>query len=541
MAPIFVGSNDDNSRVRSDRVGFAISTSNPGSASEGDAYYNSSDSQLNIYDGSAWASAGAGGNSVELVASGTLSDGQTVIIQSDGTVTGIGSTAISQSVGTAVTFESGNTKMYYQGQNMIYDSANEKIVIFYEDESNNDYGTAVVGTVDGNSNTITFGTPVVFEDDGATSNIAAAYNSTRNECIIGWFRGSYLYGAVGRVSGNTITFHNERIVNASANYLSIAYDPVEEAVVYFYQDTANSNRGTARVGKITDDTFNMDGSERQFNSTTSGTKDIQAVYDTASGKIVIIYVDAGNSDYGTAIVGTVDGSGVGDISFGSETTFSAASETDRKLGIVYDAGAEKVVVFYNPSGYSFAAKVGTVSGTSISFGSQVINDGSYESVVGAYNSVTQKIVVAYTGPGNGIDFTEGTVTGTAVTFTVPNQLNSAIAGPKSLVFDSSASKIVIAYENESHASGTDPGEAQVYTSEGTNLTANNFLGFSDAAYSDGQTAKIQIAGSVDDAQSGLTTARKFYVQNDGSLSTTAGDPSVEAGVGISTTQIIVKG
>ena len=59
----------------------------------------------------------------------------------------------------------------------------------------------------------------------------------------------------------------------------------------------------------------------QFNSTTSGTKDIQAVYDTASGKIVIIYVDAGNSDYGTAIVGTVDGSGVGDISFGSETTF----------------------------------------------------------------------------------------------------------------------------------------------------------------------------------------------------------------------------
>ena len=132
MAPIFVGSNDDNSRVRSNRVGFAISTSNPGSASEGDAYYNSTDNQLNIYDGSAWASAGAGGNSVELVASGTLSDGQTVIIQSDGTVTGIGSTAISQSVGTAVTFESGNTKMYYQGQNMIYDSANENIVIFYD-------------------------------------------------------------------------------------------------------------------------------------------------------------------------------------------------------------------------------------------------------------------------------------------------------------------------------------------------------------------------------------------------------------------------
>ena len=68
MALIFVGSNDDNSRVRSDRVGFAISSSNPGSASEGNAYYNSTDNQLNIYDGSAWSSAGAGGNSVELTA-----------------------------------------------------------------------------------------------------------------------------------------------------------------------------------------------------------------------------------------------------------------------------------------------------------------------------------------------------------------------------------------------------------------------------------------------------------------------------------------
>ena len=310
-------------------------------------------------------------------------------------------------------------------------------------------------------------------------------------------------------------------------------------MVYFYQDTANSNRGTARVGKITDDTFNMDGSERQFNSTTSGTKDIQAVYDTASGKIVIIYVDAGNSDYGTAIVGTVDGSGVGDISFGSEATFSGPTMTDRKIGIVYDAGAEKVVVFYNPSS-SFAAKVGTVSGTSISFGSEVINDGGYESVVGAYNSVTQKIVVAYTGPGNGIDFTEGTVTGTAVTFTVPNQLNSAIAGPKSLIFDSSASKIVIAYENESHASGTDPGEAQVYTSEGTNLTSENFIGFSDASYTDGQTANIQIISSIDDAQSGLTTGSKFYVQNDGTLGTTAGDPSVLAGTAVSGTEILIK-
>ena len=44
--PIFVGSNSDDSRIRSNRVGFAVSTANPGSASEGDVYFNSSDSGL---------------------------------------------------------------------------------------------------------------------------------------------------------------------------------------------------------------------------------------------------------------------------------------------------------------------------------------------------------------------------------------------------------------------------------------------------------------------------------------------------------------
>ena len=52
MAPLFVGSNSDDSRIRSDRVGLAASTSNPASADTGDVYYNSTDNKLNVYDGS---------------------------------------------------------------------------------------------------------------------------------------------------------------------------------------------------------------------------------------------------------------------------------------------------------------------------------------------------------------------------------------------------------------------------------------------------------------------------------------------------------
>ena len=72
--PVFVGTGDTSSRIRSNRVGFASHSANPGTASEGDVYFNSSDGGLRAYDGSAWSAVGAGGGTVELVASGTLSN-----------------------------------------------------------------------------------------------------------------------------------------------------------------------------------------------------------------------------------------------------------------------------------------------------------------------------------------------------------------------------------------------------------------------------------------------------------------------------------
>lgn len=77
---------------------------------------------------------------------------------------------------------------------------------------------------------------------------------------------------------------------------------------------------------------------------------------------------------------------------------------------------------------------------------------------------------------------------------------------------------------------------------GPNLTtAENFIGIADGAYADGTTATIQLVGSVDDAQSGLTAGETYYVQTDGSLSTTPDTPEVEAGFAISATEIVVKG
>jgi hypothetical protein len=76
----------------------------------------------------------------------------------------------------------------------------------------------------------------------------------------------------------------------------------------------------------------------------------------------------------------------------------------------------------------------------------------------------------------------------------------------------------------------------------TNLTAVNFLGIADGAYADGATATIQLSSpSIDDSQSGLTPGSTYYVQENGSLSTTPATPSVLAGLAISATQLLIKG
>ena len=106
-------------------------------------------------------------------------------------------------------------------------------------------------------------------------------------------------------------------------------------------------------------------------------------------------------------------------------------------------------------------------------------------------------------------------------------------------YDSLNKKVVIVYADNGNSYY---GTSVVYSVSGpvTNLTSENFVGISDGSYTNGQTATIQLAGSVDDAQSGLTPGSKYYVQGDGTLSTSAGSPSVFAGTAVANTKLIVK-
>ena len=466
-------------------------------------------------------------------ASGTLANGDTVIVNSNGTVSKVAEsvnlTPVAQS---AVTFESASV-IYVAAA---FDSNSNKTVICYSDIGNSSFLTAVVGTISGT--TVSFGTPVVIES-GEMTHVAVAFDSTNNKVVVAYtdFPGNNRGRArVLTVSGTSISAGSEATFNGSSDTFetSMAFDSNAGKVVIAYKGA--SDQGKAVVGTVSGTSITF-GSEATFNAAT--TNDISICFDPDNNKVVIAYQDAGNSSHGTAIVGTISGTS---ISFGSEVVFEAADT--RVPSIVYDTSNDKVVISYVDAGDSNkgTAIVGTVSGTSVSFGSPVVFDASTlnnQTMSSAFDSSANKIVIAFEDEDNSNHGTAtvGTVSGTSISFTTPIVYLAENVSFTTAVFDSNANQSLLS----NGVSGA--GKAVVFsaTSTTTNLTAENYIGISNAAYSDGATATIQVVGAVDDAQSSLTPGQSYFVQNNGSLGLTAGDPSVFAGTAVAATKLIVKG
>lgn len=168
--------------------------------------------------------------------------------------------------------------------------------------------------------------------------------------------------------------------------------------------------------------------------------------------------------------------------------------------------------------------------------------GINSNISSSFHTAAGKVVIAYADVDNSTFGTAivGTVSGTSISFETAIVFESANTSEIFTAYDATAEKVVIVYQDNGNSVH---GTAVVFQAafSSTNLTAENYIGISNAAYSDSATATIQIVGSVDDAQSSLTPGQKYFVQLDGSLGTTAADPEVFAGTAVSATKLIVKG
>lgn len=463
------------------------------------------------------------------VANGAIASGDPCIIESAGTIAAIAGSSGSETVGSETTIQSS------QAYSLEVAYGGGAHLVGYYDLNNSNYTTLKAVTISGT--TITAGTPVVIETS-AGDKVGICYDENAGKFAVAYTvqTGSDTKAVVATVSGTTVTLGTKVQIgseNATNQEIAAVYDPVAQKNVIFMTQAASPYYGYVYVGTISGTSISF-GTGVLASSGRLENKD--AVYDANSGKVVFAYEDITTSD-GTARVGTVSGTS---ISFGSEVDFSSNTVANTRL--VYSPDDNKVVLSYsdtNNSSYG-TAKVGTVSGTSISFGTATVfvSSGIFHNDM-SYDTLAKKVVIAYRDSGDGSDGYRnfGTISGTSITFDTAVEFQASTTEFVKASFDENEQKTLISYIVGSNIYGF------VYQPaySNTNITAENFIGFADSSYANGADASVELSGSITREQSGLTAGQKYYVQTNGTLSETAGNPSVVAGTAISATELIVKG
>jgi hypothetical protein len=454
---------------------------------------------------------------ITATASGAISAaGKPLIVNTDGTVTSTILDSATESLGSEVVFESANPTNYIA---TTFDSNSNKVVIVYTDGGNSYYGTAIVGTVDSSDNSISFGSPTVIES-AYLLNFSVTFDSSNNKVVVAYtHQPSSETGKaiVGTVSGTSISFGTAATFDSNANNSnnSVTFDTSNNKIALFYRDNGNSNYGTGKVGTVsgTDISF---GSAAVFES--ADVNYVKSVFDSSNNKIVVAYQDNGNSNYGTAIVGTISGTS---ISFGSAVVHESAATNYRD--IVFDSTNNKVIISYQNQGsspaYQLYGVVGTVSSTSISFGTSVsagANTRAYDQGM-AYDAKAQKAVVGfwdhYDSKGRYIPLT---VSGTNITWGTGALLNGSNLEYVAATFDSNSNRVVFGFKDHGNSNY---GTAVVLQNGFTNelLTTENFIGTSAHAAADGAKVLVNTQGAIDENQSGLTAGQTFFVDKNGDL------------------------
>ena len=430
-------------------------------------------------------------------------------------------------------------------------------------------GSVIVqgGTVSGvaGPSTLSAGSPVTYLSAGGYYG-AIAYDTNSDKVVVVNRDDSstptgYGVAYVGTVSGTSISYGTQVVFNSgtATDYIDICFDASNNTVVVVYKDGGNSGYGTAIVGTVAGGNITF-GSEVVFNS--ASTDACKVVYDSSNNKVVVSYRDTGNSNYGTAIVGTVSGTS---ISFGTAAVFdSQAIEADNGSAIAFDTSSNQAIIVYRETAtYYINAVTGSVSGTSITFGTPVdisVGGGAgayhdYPSV--CYDSTANKLLFAFresSSAGAGLAKV-GTVSGTAISVGTVVQF-SAKAKYTSSVFNTSLDQVVISYQEygtttygylvKATISGTDVTFSTPEVWSGT--TPVTYLGtvydpdtqsivstFADSAAS--YYGKSIVAKFSTD----LTVGTKYYVTTSGGFSSSADTPSVNAGLAISTTSLLLNG
>lgn len=467
-------------------------------------------------------------NTITAIATGSLSNGATVTVNENGTVSAYGS-AVAQTIGTSAVFQFVATDLIQS----VFDPINNRVVIAYRASG---VGQCVVGTVSGTN--ITFGTPVIF-NNANTSSMAITCNSINNRIVIAYTNvanSSFGTAIVGTVSGTSISFGTPVVfISASTSFMSIIFHTLTNRILICFQNAGTT--GSAISGVVSGTSISFATAQ---NFSAGNVNHVSTVYDSFNNRAVVLYQDTGGSSFGIARVVQVNVNN-GAVSFGTALTFRSTAISF--INSCFDTLTNRIIAFYrvnlNANGEGITLSVDPTSDALTNAASVVFVSAGISNVqIGCdYDSYQNKAVVVYP---NDLNSKFGTLRAVnvssagVITYDALVVVRSAETNFNSAVFDSITKKIIISYRDVGNSNF---GTSLPFVNSGFNTS--NFIGFSSGAYTNGQTAIIKTAGAIISNQIGLIAGKQYFVSSAGLLAffTT----SEFAGTAISATKLIVKG
>ena len=470
--------------------------------------------------------AGGGGKSVDFVASGTLGSGVTVALNSDGTVEAVSS--VSAGFGSLSQWSASPN---YRPTTSVY-CGNNKFVVFYTTTSSQLY--AIVGTISGT--TITYGAEVSI---GATLGnedryyTAVHYDQVNDKVVFFYTNNSnsgYPTARVGSISGTTLTFGTAVVLNSSdaAWGLFVTHDTSVNKFVALYRQGSSTPK--VRVGTVSGTAISF-GTQLSIGSTDVVMQTGSPCFDSNVNKSFFQF----RTDFGSDIKSyVVTVSGTSATSSALQTVCSGTGGTGYSASS-FDKSQNKIILFFNAN----KTKVITIAANgTLSLGSEVTNSANFGSdvrVEAVYSDADSKVYLCgYNSSTNSATLYPATISGTVPSIGTLLSLSiSSISYSCSIAYNYDAKQIIAT------AVPTSPqvGKTKIYQLGYSNST--DFIGITDQAIADTATGAVIVQGGVSEKVSGLTTGSDYYVQSNGTLSTTVS--SVPAGRALSTTSILLEG
>ena len=466
-------------------------------------------------------------NSTNFVASGAISSAGLVVgLNANGTVSVISASVTTPSVGSEYVFSSVSSDAI----SSCYDSVNNKIIIAYTGTST--YGTCIVGTVSGTS--ISFGTPVIFVS-AATGQTTIVYDITSGKSVIFYKSNvnAYGYGIVGTVSGTSISFGTavNFITNIDGQFSAIYANAQSKIVVTIVN--GNTGQASSMVATISGTSISFGGAA---NLPSGSITNITSCYDTSTQKFVVFYRYSGATLW--ASVGTISWTstrfGTAINAYSSDTTGTARNSA------TFDSINNKaIIIFNNNAGNVLMALVGTISGTSISFGTVVtVFSGTVYRSSTTFSSGNGKVIVCYgdgtTTPNYYGKVTIGTVSGNSISFSNLITFNAGITYcALTNAYDSIDETTILSYVD---ASNSGYGTSIVFDSGLSNKATR--IGIAQNSAINGASVTVKLPYQIDTNQTGLTAGSTYYVSNAGALTTTSTGNSL-IGKALSATNLLI--